>query len=180
MTFCLRLRSGGLTPLGIRCRCRHGGRDGLYPLSPSTWSREGRTRGYGESQPREGAPYRWDELDRVVASARRNFPRWGSIPSAGHTWFRTSWRTVLDVNPDVVGQWVGEVVERYLNQVDVFPIFYELNVFDLFFRSTMGSHIGNRRNVTSSNVFASSIDWVRKRCETQPWIAGGSDLRRAH
>lgn len=72
--------------------------------------------------------------------------------------------TVLDVDPDLVGQWVGEVVNRYLDQVDIFPIFYEINVFDLFFRATHGQPYGQREKRHIIECLASSIDWVRKCC----------------
>lgn len=112
-----------------------------------------------------GVPYRWDELDRVVASAREKFSKVGLYPVGwAHMIPHHLGETVLDVNPDVVGQWVSEVVVRYLNQVDVFPIFYELNVFDLFFRSTHGQPYQKEEKRHIIECLASSIDWVRKRC----------------
>ena len=112
-----------------------------------------------------GVPHQWDELDRVVASARQKFAKVGLYPVGwAHMIPRHLGETVLDVDPDLVGQWVGEVVNRYLDQVDIFPIFYELNVFDLFFRATHGQPYGQREKRHIIECLASSIDWVRKRC----------------
>lgn len=92
----------------------------------------------------------WDELDRVVASARRKFPRVGLYPIGwAHMVPRHLGETVQDVDPETVSDWVAEVVDRYWKQVDVFPIFYEINVFDLFFRATHGQGYGaeQRRHI---------------------------------
>lgn len=113
----------------------------------------------------EGGPYQWDELDRVVESARAKFAKVGLYPVGwAHMIPRHLGETVLDVDPDIVGQWVGEVVDRYQDQVDIFPIFYELNVFDLFFRATHGQPYGQREKQHIIECLASSIDWVRRRC----------------
>ena len=91
-----------------------------------------------------GATHDWRELDRVVASANREFPLVGLYPIGwAHMVPRHFGETVLDVDPEAVSDWVAEVVDRYWQRIDLFPIFYEINVFDLFFRATHGHGYGD-------------------------------------
>lgn len=113
----------------------------------------------------KGVPYQWEELDRVVASARKKFPVVGLYPIGwAHMIPRHHGETVLDVDPNEVGKWVSEVVERYQDQVDIFPIFYELNVFDLFFRVTHGHAYGQQEKRHIIECLIASLDRVRERC----------------
>jgi hypothetical protein len=87
----------------------------------------------------------WSELDRVVESAKERFPLVGLYPIGwAHMVPRHLGETVQDVDPEVVSDWVADVVDRYWKQVDVFPIFYEINVFDLFFRATHEQGYGDK------------------------------------
>lgn len=97
----------------------------------------GRPRGlWGLVEERPGKR-RWEEVDRLVVEAKRRFRAVGLYPVGwAHMVPAHRGETILDVEPDVVGRWVAEVVSRYVGMVDVFPIFYEMNVFDLFYRTT--------------------------------------------
>lgn len=76
----------------------------------------------------------WSELDRTIRSAKSHFPKVALYPIGwAHMVPQRLGETVLDVDPEVLADWVFRVVERYEQDVDLFPIFYELNVFDLFF-----------------------------------------------
>ncbi|MCW8986237.1 MAG: hypothetical protein OQK75_01070, partial [Gammaproteobacteria bacterium] len=44
--------------------------------------------------------------------------------------------TILDVSPDVISDWVCHVVGRYWKDISLFPIYYEMNVFELFYKIT--------------------------------------------
>lgn len=81
----------------------------------------------------------WEELDRTVTSAKRYFRRIALYPVGwAHMIPERLGETILDVDPEVLSDWVLKTVERYWKEVDLFPIFYEMNVFDLFFRTTHG------------------------------------------
>lgn len=100
-----------------------------------------------------GAKPDWAELDRVVASARAHFSRIGLYPIGwAHMVPRHLGETILDVDPETISDWVATVVGRYWEQVDLFPIFYEINVFDLFFRATHSHGYGaeEKRHIVES------------------------------
>ena len=85
----------------------------------------------------------WDELDRTVKSAQASFRKVALYPVGwAHMIPARLGETVLDVDPEVLSDWVVKVVERYWHKVDLFPIFYEMNVFDLFFQATHGHAYG--------------------------------------
>lgn len=81
----------------------------------------------------------WEELDRTVESAKQIFKRVALYPVGwAHMVPARLGETILDVDPEILSDWVVKIVGRYWEAVDLFPIFYEMNVFDLFFRSTHG------------------------------------------
>lgn len=107
----------------------------------------------------------WVELDRVVAEAKRAFPMVALYPIGwAHMVPEHLGSTILDVPPDVVGKWVATVVERYDHIVDLFPIFYEINVFDLFFRATHHQPYGMREKQHVVKCLVSAVKAVRHRC----------------
>lgn len=100
---------------------------------------------WGSICPDGGRPD-WSELDSVVRSAKRHFSKIALYPVGwAHMVPQCLGETVLDVDPEVIADWVLMVVERYGRDVDLFPIFYELNVFDLFFQATHGQPYGQRQ-----------------------------------
>lgn len=106
----------------------------------------------------------WCELDRVVASAKEKFPLVGLYPIGwAHMVPRHLGETVQDVDPEVVSDWIADVVDRYWKQVDVFPIFYEINVFDLFFRVTHGQGYGDRERRHILRCLTRSVEKVAAR-----------------
>ncbi len=112
----------------------------------------------------DGAP-NWDKLDRVVTEARGKFPSVALYPIGwAHMVPEHMGETILDIAPEAVGEWVASVVERYGHLVDYFPIFYELNVFDLFFRATHGHSYGLPEKQHIVECLTSSVRAVRRRC----------------
>lgn len=106
----------------------------------------GSNKGLWGTLAKEEGGVQWEELDRVVESARQHFSIVGLYPIGwAHMVPQRLGETVLDIDPEVVSDWVAEVVDRYHDKVDIFPIFYELNVFDLFFRSTHLQPYGDKQ-----------------------------------
>lgn len=88
----------------------------------------------------------WEELDRTVKSAKEHFRKVALYPVGwAHMVPSRLGETVLDVDPEILSDWVVRVVERYWQEIDLFPIFYEMNVFDLFFKATHGHAYGARQ-----------------------------------
>ncbi|PJB05293.1 MAG: hypothetical protein CO125_09385, partial [Hydrogenophilales bacterium CG_4_9_14_3_um_filter_59_35] len=76
---------------------------------------------------KEEGQVQWEELDSVVESARQHFAIVGLYPIGwAHMVPQRLGETVLDVDPEDVSDWVAQVVDRYHDKVDIFPIFYEL------------------------------------------------------
>lgn len=95
---------------------------------------------------KEDGSVQWEELDRVVESARQHFAVVGLYPIGwAHMVPQHLGESVLDIDPEVISDWVAEVVDRYHDKVDIFPIFYEINVFDLFFRATHHQPYGDKQ-----------------------------------
>lgn len=112
-----------------------------------------------------GAKPNWEELDRVVASARAHFPLLGLYPIGwAHMVPRHLGETILDVDPEIISDWVATVVGRYWQQVDLFPIFYEINVFDLFFRATHDHGYGPKQKHHILKSLTRSVEKVLERC----------------
>ena len=85
--------------------------------------------------------YSWSEVDRLVDETARRFPMVGLYPVGwAHMVPKFLGHTILEIPPDVIAEWVATVVERYQETIAVFPIFYEMNVFDLFYRATDARH----------------------------------------
>jgi|GEM_PF-6417391 len=106
----------------------------------------------------------WSELDRVVGSARQRFSLIGLYPIGwAHMVPSHLGETVQDVDPEVVSDWVSDVVARYWKQVDIFPIFYEMNVFDLFFRATHKQGYGDKERRHILRCLTRSVEKVKER-----------------
>lgn len=117
---------------------------------------------------RKGNKPDWGELDRVVDNANKKFSLVGLYPIGwAHMVPRHLGETVLDVDPEVVSDWVADVVARYQNRIDVFPIFYEMNVFDLFFRATHGHGYGRREKYHILRCLSRSVEKIAERCGDQ-------------
>ncbi|MBI5936548.1 MAG: hypothetical protein HY850_01725 [Betaproteobacteria bacterium] len=120
---------------------------------------------WGSVSRASGAAYDWEELDRTIGSANRNFALVAVYPVGwAHMVPEHLGETILDIDPEVVSDWVCAVVERYWRKVDLFPIFYEMNVFDLFFRTTHGQPYGDQQKRHILDCLALSAEKVLKRC----------------
>lgn len=125
----------------------------------------GRAKGlWGTVCPKPGV-YAWGELDRTVAHARTHFPLVGLYP-IGWAHMVPNWlgETILDVSVDVAAEWVATVVNRYHESVAVFPVFYELNVFDLFYRQTHHLAYDQARKEHIVRILTHSYELVTDRC----------------
>lgn len=79
----------------------------------------------------------WDELDKTIDSARKNFSHVAIYPVGwAHMVPEALGETILDISPDVISDWVCQMVGRYWKKISLFPIYYEMNVFELFFKKT--------------------------------------------
>ena len=84
-------------------------------------------------------PLMWQEIDRTVDSAKQLFPLVAMYPIGwAHMVPQHLGETVLDIDVEVLSDWVATVVGRFHDRISLFPVFYELNVFDLFYRTTHG------------------------------------------
>ena len=110
-------------------------------------------------------PYDWHELDRTISSAKEHFSLVALYPIGwAHMIPEHLGETILDVDPEVVSDWVCHVVERYWRQVDIFPIFYEMNAFDLFFRATHGQPYGADEKRHILECLVRSAEKVLEKC----------------
>lgn len=113
----------------------------------------------------EAGMYVWDELDRTVEDATTHFPLVGLYP-IGWAHMVPQWlgETILDVPVDVAAEWVAKVVDRYHESVAVFPVFYELNVFDLFYRQTHRLPYDRTRKEHIVQILMRSFEMVVAQC----------------
>ncbi|MHB1951135.1 MAG: hypothetical protein ACYCQK_06630 [Acidiferrobacteraceae bacterium] len=124
----------------------------------------GRPRGLWGSVQVAPDRYSWDELDRLVDQATRRFPLVGLYPVGwAHMVPSFLGRSVLDIAPETVAEWVAAVVARYQETVAVFPVFYELNAFDLFHRATDQRHYGPAEKAHIVDILCQSYAAVATR-----------------
>jgi len=110
-------------------------------------------------------PYDWQELDHTITSAKEHFSLVALYPIGwAHMIPEHLGETILDVDPEVVSDWVCTVVERYWKQVDIFPIFYEMNAFDLFFRATHGQPYGSDEKRHIIECLVKSAEKILDKC----------------
>ncbi|MHB1529015.1 MAG: hypothetical protein ACYDDA_01395 [Acidiferrobacteraceae bacterium] len=108
--------------------------------------------------------YSWSEVDRLVNEAVRRFPMVGLYPVGwAHMVPKFLGRTILEISPDVIAEWVATVVERYQETIAVFPIFYEMNVFDLFYRATDTRHYATPEKMQIVDILWRCHEAVRAR-----------------
>jgi len=118
---------------------------------------------WGTVCPQPGV-FAWDELDRTVKDAAGRFPLVGLYP-IGWAHMVPHWLgdTIMDVPVDIAAAWVAKVVDRYHESVAVFPVFYELNVFDLFYRSTHHHPYDQSRKEHIVRILVQSYKMVMER-----------------
>lgn len=121
--------------------------------------------------------YSWGELDRLVDEATRCFPMVGLYPVGwAHMVPSFLGRSVLDIAPQTVAEWVATVVERYRETIAVFPVFYEMNVFDLFYRATDKRHYGPAEKAHIVDILVQSYAAIAARsgAKTASRLAAGT------
>lgn len=108
--------------------------------------------------------FSWNEVDALVEKAAATFPLVGLYPVGwAHMVPTALGRSILDLNPEVIADWVARVVARYHRQVAIFPVFYEMNVFDLFYRQTDGREYGVREKNHVVDILAACHATVTQR-----------------
>jgi len=108
--------------------------------------------------------FSWSEVDTLVEQATATFPLVGLYPVGwAHMVPGALGRNILDLKPELIADWVARVVERYHESVAVFPIFYEMNMFDLFYRNTDGQKYGVSHKNHVVDILAECYATVRKR-----------------